>query len=81
MDDASAPFHRCIQQGYEASLRPHHNWVTRNVIQAAVRAAPTRQEFMAKLGADPPQIQQLLKVYSPVLRKTMEYLQHCGYET
>ncbi|CAE7713878.1 gltp [Symbiodinium sp. CCMP2592] len=41
---------RCIQAGYETSLRPHHNFVTRQVISAALLAAPSRTEFLAKVG-------------------------------
>ena len=80
-----APFSRirCIQLGYEASLRPHHNFLTRNVIQAGIRAAPSREHFLSKLSQENPKenIQGFLKFYSPGLCKAHEYLLNCRLET
>jgi hypothetical protein len=36
--------------GYESTLKPHHGFVTRNVFSVAVKAAPYRKDFIAKLG-------------------------------
>eukprot|EP00435_Cladocopium_sp_Y103_P069486 s299_g33.t1 len=83
--DEEQQLHRCIQLGYEASLRPHHNFLTRNVIQAGIRAAPSREHFLSKLSPNCPnpkeKIQDFLKFYSPVLCKAHEYLLNCRLET
>lgn len=81
--DEEQQLHRCIQLGYEASLRPHHNFLTRNMIQAGIRAAPSREHFLSKLCQENPKekIQEFLKFYSPVLCKAHEYLLNCRLET
>ena len=80
--------HRCIQRGYELTLKPHHNFLTRNVIQAAIRAAPSRAVFLQKLSPDDSElkateskIQLFLQVYSPVLQKAHAFLLTCGLES
>jgi len=85
LEDAEQPLHKCIQMGYEGSLKPHHNFLTRNVIQAAIMAAPSRAIFLSKLCPDPgnpkEKIQEFLKFYSPVLQKAHTYLLTCRLET
>ena len=39
----------CVMAGYEVSLRPHHGMMIRSTFSMAVKAAPDRAEFIAKL--------------------------------
>jgi len=40
----------CVYAGYEVSLRPHHGMMIRGTFSVAVKAAPYREAFIAKLG-------------------------------
>ena len=40
----------CVYAGYEVSLRPHHGMIIRGTFSVAVKAAPNRDTFIAKLG-------------------------------
>jgi len=41
---------QCVMAGYEVSLRPHHGMMIRGTFSVAVKAAPNRETFIAKLG-------------------------------
>ncbi len=48
------PFSDVILESYCETLKRHHDFITQRLITAAVWAAPSRAEFLAKLGADEP---------------------------
>ena len=83
----SLPLNRCILMAYESTLKVHHNWLTRNVIQAAIMAAPSRSTFLSKLcpeateASSESKIEEFLKVYSPILGKVHSYLLAKGLES
>eukprot|EP00931_Biecheleriopsis_adriatica_P038333 TRINITY_DN21962_c0_g1_i1.p1 TRINITY_DN21962_c0_g1~~TRINITY_DN21962_c0_g1_i1.p1 ORF type:complete len:493 (-),score=92.64 TRINITY_DN21962_c0_g1_i1:69-1547(-) len=84
VNDCEKSLSQCVRVAYESTLKPHHNWLTRNVVSTGLLAAPSRSSFMATLSADPgaalSSIQALLEVYSPVLCRVHSYLCTCGLE-
>ncbi|KAF8552973.1 het-c2 protein [Imleria badia] len=51
--DSNVELSRAFTQGYEASLKQHHNFVVKGLFSVAMRACPYRKDFYAKLAADP----------------------------
>lgn len=74
----------CIYEGYRASLEPHHNFLTRKALSAAILASPSRQFFYSRLGTDADgcaaSIRPLLQIYSPIMRQVHELVAGLGLE-
>jgi len=74
----------CIYEGYRASLEPHHNFLTRKALSAAILASPSRQLFYSRLGTDADgcaaSIRPLLQIYSPIMRQVHELVAGLGLE-
>ena len=41
----------CVYKGYEAGLKQYHGMMIRGTFSVAVKAAPSREAFLAKLDA------------------------------
>lgn len=65
----------CVYAGYEASLKPHHNFVVKGTFSVAVKAAPARDKFYAKLGPDVASVNAALTDVIPVIESLVEKLQ------
>jgi hypothetical protein len=65
----------CVYAGYEASLKPHHNFVVKGTFAVAVKAAPARDKFYAKLGPDAATVDAALEEVIPVISELIEKLQ------
>eukprot|EP00928_Gymnodinium_smaydae_P074217 TRINITY_DN57284_c0_g1_i1.p1 TRINITY_DN57284_c0_g1~~TRINITY_DN57284_c0_g1_i1.p1 ORF type:complete len:432 (+),score=109.49 TRINITY_DN57284_c0_g1_i1:35-1330(+) len=78
-------FSQCVNIGYTRTLKPHHDWLTRNLVGAGIRTAPSRKNFTSMLSPDlataEAAMKRLLEVYSPVLRSLHEYLCESGLES
>ena len=82
--DPERPLRDCIYEGYEAALKPHHPFLTRKALGAAILAAPNRQFFYTKLESDADgcleSIRDMQGVFAPLMRQTHEYLARLGLE-
>ncbi|CAJ1410514.1 unnamed protein product, partial [Effrenium voratum] len=78
------PLARCVQQAYESTLRPHHNFFTRNLISTGLVAAPSREAFLASLSSDGEdcleKIRLFLQYNSPIMKAAHAYLCKSGTE-
>lgn len=68
----------CVLAGYDVSLKPHHGFMIRGTFQVAVKAAPNRETFIAKLG-EKEEVFKQLKEATPKLTglviRLQEYLE------
>jgi len=65
----------CVLAGYEVSLRPHHGMMIRGTFSVAVKAAPYRADFIAKLGPDEETVFKELGDALPELTELLKKLQ------
>ena len=74
----------CVLLAYESTLRPHHGFPVRATFNVAVKAAPSRKDFVAKLGADEElvfgQIRQIVPVFRNAVETNGAYLEAKGIE-
>uniref|UniRef100_A0A7S4J3W2 Glycolipid transfer protein domain-containing protein n=1 Tax=Prymnesium polylepis TaxID=72548 RepID=A0A7S4J3W2_9EUKA len=74
----------CIRSGYDTALKPHHNFLTRKTLGAAIYASPDRAFFYGRLGTDTEgcaaSIQEMLSSYAPIMRRAHDYLAGLGLE-
>mmetsp|Transcript_19890 Transcript_19890/g.59302 ORF Transcript_19890/g.59302 Transcript_19890/m.59302 type:complete len:242 (-) Transcript_19890:67-792(-) len=49
--EGGAVLAECLHAAYDATLRPHQDPFTRRVVAAAIWAAPSRADFLARLGS------------------------------
>jgi hypothetical protein len=56
---------------YGATLKPHHSFLVKPVFSAAMGACPYRKDFYVKLGSDPAQVQDEMRLYLASLDKIM----------
>ena len=68
----------CVNDGYAASLKPHHGMMIKTIFAGAVKMAPNRATFEAKLDATADaafaKIGGLMPQFSEVLAKLREFL-------
>jgi hypothetical protein len=68
----------CILAGYSSCLSPHHPWAQRLVITTAIKACPSRRDFIAKLGADEQAVEGGFRPFheaiNPVLQQLQQFL-------
>ena len=50
IEDKTKKLSDCVMAGYEVSLKPHHGFMVKGTFTVAVKAAPSREAFIAKLG-------------------------------
>ena len=62
----------CVLLAYERTLRPHHGFPVRATFSVAVKAAPSRKDFVAKLGADEELVFGQIRQIIPVFRSAVE---------
>jgi len=72
--DTSKSVKDCVLAGYETSLKPHHGFVTRNVFAVAVKAAPYRADFIAKVGPSDEAVMASFKEVMPEFEKVINSL-------
>ena len=74
----------CVFKGYEGSLKPYHGMIIRGTFSVAVNAAPTRENFIAKLAASEDEafakIKALMPVFSGILKEMDAFLKAKGIE-
>jgi len=75
IEDMSKSLKDCVLAGYEVSLKPHHGFVTRNVFAVAVKAAPSRKDFIAKIGPSDEAVMASFSEVLPLFEQTLENLQ------
>ena len=83
--DAATQPANAIWAGYEAALSPHHPWMTRQLVKTGVGAAPTRADFMAKMGVESEaavaaQLKELCAHFKPTLDAAIALLVARGVE-
>lgn len=57
-EDESAKLSDCIARSYDETLRPYHALWTQRVILAAAWTAPSRADFLTRLGSDRAAVEQ-----------------------
>ncbi|KAG1874303.1 glycolipid transfer protein domain-containing protein [Suillus subluteus] len=53
-NDPSIELHVCFKRSYDEVLRPHHTFFVRSLAAVAVRAAPYRRDFYARISQGAP---------------------------
>ncbi|KAG8988042.1 hypothetical protein FRB90_002771 [Tulasnella sp. 427] len=56
-----------FSQGYQTTLKPHHNFVARGAFTLAMKACPYRKDFYPKLGSPPEKVDEELKKWLDAL--------------
>jgi len=73
-----------VLAGYEISLKPHHGFMTKNIFAVAVKAAPSRADFMKKVGPSEeevmPKFKEVMPVFGETLKKLKAFLENKGIE-
>ena len=64
-----------VYKGYEASLKKHHGMVVRGTFNVAVKAAPYRKTFVAKLGPSEDEVFAALRPVVDEIQKMVDGLQ------
>jgi len=67
----------CVLEGYKDSLAPHHGFMTKGVFQVAVKAAPYRKDFIAKLGPDYDSVMAEFVAIKPSFEKALDAVLKC----
>jgi len=84
LKNPNKPLKDCVMEGYEQTLRSHHNFAVRTTFGVAVNAAPERADFMARLGPDGQlvtrQLGDVLPVFGAVMNMLLAYLKDKGVE-
>lgn len=75
MADPSVELSAAVYKGYESTLRPHHGMMTRGVFNVAVKAAPYRKTFVAKLGPSEAEVFTKLSEVMPAATELVTALQ------
>merc|ERR1719498_1481677 len=58
------PLSECLLNGYNSCLGPHHPWLMRQTVNAAIgNASPDRETFLAQVGIDPSEEESSLKPF------------------
>lgn len=68
-DDASKEMVAAVSASYEKSLKPFHNFVIRNTILVAAKAAPARAKFLKRLDENDANILQTMKSTVTIINK------------
>ena len=70
--EPSKKLSECVTAGYEVSLKPHHGMIVRGTFSVAVKAAPSRADFIKKLGPDEAAVFSKIGAGLPNMRKLVE---------
>jgi len=62
-----------FRKGYDGTLKPHHNFVVKGIVSAALSAVPYRKDFFAKLGGEE-EIKDQLEAWLSALEAQVEIL-------
>jgi len=83
--DRSAKLSECVMKGYEASLKRFHGFAVRTTFSVAVKAAPSRDGFMAKLAPTEEEVFQRIGAMMPTVNEILKtndaFLRAKGVET
>eukprot|EP00308_Calcidiscus_leptoporus_P017352 CAMPEP_0119363736 /NCGR_PEP_ID=MMETSP1334-20130426/10666_1 /TAXON_ID=127549 /ORGANISM="Calcidiscus leptoporus, Strain RCC1130" /LENGTH=203 /DNA_ID=CAMNT_0007379267 /DNA_START=13 /DNA_END=624 /DNA_ORIENTATION=- len=75
----------CINKGYEKTLRQYHGFAVRTTFSVAVRAAPTRQGLMSKMGPSEEEVitamREVIPMFSAVLQLNKKFLTEKSVES
>lgn len=74
IEDKDKTLKDCVLAGYETSLKPHHGFVTKNIFAVAVKAAPSREAFIAKVGESNEQVMTAFQEVMPMYESTIQTL-------
>jgi hypothetical protein len=73
-DDPKMELSKCVLVGYDVSLKPHHGMIVKGTFSVAVKAAPSRATFMAKLRPDETSTVAEIKKVTPVCAKLLDQI-------
>merc|ERR1712087_632114 len=80
-----AKLSECINAGYARTLKQYHGFAVRTTFQVALKAAPTRETLMGKMGPSEEEVMQALHEVMPkfdsVLQLNVKFLQDKGIES
>ncbi|QRV80219.1 glycolipid transfer protein [Ceratobasidium sp. AG-Ba] len=60
---------------YEATLKPHHNFVVKGAFALAMKACPYRKDFYEKLGSPPEKVNEQLDKWLAALHEIVTRMQ------
>ncbi|KAG8740914.1 hypothetical protein FRC10_003573 [Ceratobasidium sp. 414] len=60
-----------FSSSYEATLKPHHNFVVKGAFAVAMKACPYRKDFYEKLGSPPEKVHEELDKWLDALHKVV----------
>lgn len=72
IDNPMKALSECVYAGYEVSLKPHHGMLIRSTFGVAVNAAPSRADFIAKLGPSEEAVFATLGEHLPALEELFD---------
>lgn len=61
MKEGTKKLSDCVLDGYAVSLKPHHGMIIKGTFSVAVKAAPSRDDFIKKLGSSEEEVFGTLK--------------------
>ena len=74
----------CVYKGYEAGLKQYHGMMIRGTFSVAVKAATTRENFLAKLDASEEaafaKLDALIPDFAALLEGTQAFLKEKGID-
>jgi len=83
--DRSAEVHVCFRRSYDAVLRHHHSFLIRSVVYVAIRAAPKRKDFYARIAQGGPvekldtEMTKWLEGLDRIVQQLARFLKDGGY--
>ncbi|KAL4061909.1 glycolipid transfer protein domain-containing protein [Scleroderma yunnanense] len=84
-DDPSAELHVCFKRSYDQVLRHHHTFFVRSLAAVAVRAAPYRRDFIARIsqGGDrekfDTELRRWLTGLDVIVKRLKAFIEEGGY--
>ncbi|KAG9101948.1 hypothetical protein FRC06_002460 [Ceratobasidium sp. 370] len=60
---------KSFSSSYEATLKPHHNFVVKGAFSVAMKACPYRKDFYEKLGSPPEKVHEELDKWLAALHQ------------
>jgi len=84
IEDAGRSMKEAVTISYEKTLVRHHNFIVKGTFKAAMIAAPSRENFIKKLGANPDKVmedmKQLMPKFHAIVDQINKYLVGKGVE-
>ena len=74
VNDPSKKTSECVLAGYEVSLKPHHGFMVKGTFSVAVKAAPNRENFLAKLDVSEAEVKAKVDAVAPVAQALLDAL-------